>query len=226
MHFAHLEHGNGSKAGKFALVAGLHALVAVGVVNMMNNKGISMPDLPDDLTVFMTPKPVKPPPLPSNPPTPMPKVVQPPISVPEVEVDVPPPMMDNPVHVTREAQPTLEPAQPSQAETPAQPPASTPGSGANSGAMRSAVLADASGCVKPEYPLNAARNGDTGTVTLALLVGTDGRVTGSRVQKSSGSRDLDRAAVNALSQCQFKPAMNNGVPEAGWAQIAYVWTLE
>jgi protein TonB len=63
-------------------------------------------------------------------------------------------------------------------------------------------------------------------VTLALLVGTDGRVTSSRVQTSSGSRELDRAAVNALSLCQFKPAMNNGVPEAGWAQIAYVWSLE
>jgi protein TonB len=32
--------------------------------------------------------------------------------------------------------------------------------------------------------------------------------------------------VNALSMCQFKPAMNNGTPEAGWAQLAYVWTLE
>jgi protein TonB len=63
-------------------------------------------------------------------------------------------------------------------------------------------------------------------VTLALLVGTDGRVTSSRIQKSSGFRELDRAAVNALSQCQFKPAMNNGVPEAGWGQIAYAWVLD
>ncbi|MDB5746837.1 MAG: transporter substrate-binding protein [Massilia sp.] len=224
MHFAHLGHGNGSKAGKFAIVAGLHALIAVGVVNMMNNKGISMPSLPDDLTVFMTPKPVEPPPTPPDPPTTMPKVVQPPISVPEVEVDVdvPPPPVDSPVHATLEPQPMPEPAQPYRAETPAQPTTPTP----TSGAIRSAVLADASGCAKPAYPIGAARNGDTGTVTLALLVGTDGRVTGSRVQKSSGSRDLDRAAVNALSLCQFKPAMHNGVPEAGWAQIAYVWTLE
>ena len=222
MHFAHLEHGNGSKAGKFAIVAGLHALIAVGVVNMMSNKGISMPSLPDDIIVFMTPKLVAPPLPPPEPPTVMPKVAPPQISVPKVEVDVPPPPMDNPVQTTTEAQPMPEPAQPYQAEPPARP--TTPS--ANSGAMRSAVLADASGCAKPDYPVSAARNGDTGTVTLALLVGTDGRVTSSRVQKSSGSRDLDRAAVNALSLCQFKPAMHNGVPEAGWAQIAYVWTLE
>lgn len=226
MQLAHLGHDNGSKAGKFAIVAGLHALIAVGVVNMMNNKGVSIPSLPKDLIVFMTPKPVEPPLPPLEPPTPMPKLAPPRISVPAVEVDVALPPMDNPVHATLEPQATLEPAQPSQTETPAQPPTSTPRSGANSGAMRSAVLADASGCVKPAYPISAARNGDTGTVTLALLVGTDGRVTGSRVQKSSGSRDLDRAAVNALSLCQFKPAMHNGVPEAGWAQIAYVWSLE
>jgi protein TonB len=92
--------------------------------------------------------------------------------------------------------------------------------------MGSAVLANADGCAKPDYPVNAARNGDTGTVTLALLVGADGRVQNAKVQKSSGHRELDRAALNALSLCQFKPAMNNGVAEAGWGQIAYVWTLE
>lgn len=226
MHFAPLEYGNGSKAGKFALVAGLHALVAVGVVNMMNNKGFSMPGLPDDITVFMAPKPVEPPPAPIDPPTPLPQLAPPQIVVPKLEIEVPPPPIDHPVQATLEPQPPPQPAQPYRAEAPAQPTTPAADSGANKGTMRSAVLADASGCAKPEYPLGAARNGDTGTVTLALLVGLDGRVTGSRVQKSSGSRELDRAAVSALSLCQFKPAMNNGVPEAGWAQIAYVWSLE
>jgi protein TonB len=88
------------------------------------------------------------------------------------------------------------------------------------------VLADANGCATPAYPANAARQGQSGTVTLALLVGADGKVTSSRVQHSSGFRDLDKAAVNALSLCKFKPAMNNGTAEAGWAQIAYVWKLD
>lgn len=221
MHFSHIHPDSGSKAGKFALVAGLHALIAVGVVNMMNNKVISLLSLPKDLTVFMTPEPVAPPPPPPEPPTVTPRVAPPDVVVPKVEVEVPPPV-ENPVRATTEVAPVQEPAQPAQSEAPAQP--STPSS--NPGAMRSAVLADANGCAKPTYPVSAARNGDTGTVTLALLVGIDGRVTSSRVQKSSGSRDLDRAAVNALSLCQFKPAMNNGTPEAGWAQIAYVWSLE
>jgi protein TonB len=225
MHFSHLHHDNGSKATKFALVAGLHALIAVGVVNMLNNRSITLPSLPTDLTVLLTPEPVAPP-VPVDPPTPMPQVAPPSIVVPRIDIEVPPPPVDNPLQATTTEVPPVQqpaqPAQPVQAEVSSKP--GTPAT--NSGAMRSAVLADASGCVKPNYPAASARNGDAGTVTLALLVGADGRVTGSRIQKSSGFRELDRAAVNALSQCQFKPAMNNGVPEAGWGQIAYVWTLD
>jgi len=223
MHFSHMHHDSGSKAGKFALVAGLHALIAVGVVNMMNSRTISLPSLPEDLTVLLQPDPVQPPPVPIDPPTPMPQVTPPPIVVPRIEVEVPPPPVDTPLQATTtQAPPTQQAAQPVQAELPARPATTA----ASTGAMRSAVLADASGCAKPNYPAASARNGDQGMVTLALLVGADGRVTSSRIQKSSGFRELDRAAVNALSLCQFKPAMNNGVPEAGWGQIAYVWTLD
>ncbi len=223
MHFSHTHDGNGGKAGKFALVAGLHALIAVGVVNMMNAKVISLPNLPKDLTVFMTPEAPPPPPPPPEPPRPMPQVAPPEIVVPKIEVEVPPPPMENPVRATTDIDPApQQPAQPMQAQVPAQP--SNPSS--NNGAMRSIALADASGCATPAYPARAARNNESGTVVLALLIGTDGRVANARVQKSSGSRDLDKAALNALSMCQFKPGMNNGVPEAGWGQIAYVWKLE
>lgn len=221
MHFPH--HPRGSNATKFALVAGLHALIAVGVVNMLNNKVISLPSPRDALTVFATPEPVKPPPVPVDPPTPLPQVM-PPLMVPKIDVPLPP--IDDPVQATTTQTPPIpketQSAQPAQTEGPAK----TGAASVNAGTMRSAVLADASGCVKPNYPAASARNGDAGTVMLALLVGPDGRVTSARIQKSSGFRELDRAALNALSLCQFKPAMNNGVPEAGWAQLAYVWTLD
>lgn len=231
MHFSHLDHPHGSKATNFALVAGLHALIAVGVMNMLNNKTISLPSPQDALTVFATPEPVTPPPVPVDPPTPLPQVT-PPLMVPKIDVPLPLPPVDDPVQATTTQTPPVQqetqatqptqPAQPAQAEGPARAGAAS----ANAGTTRSAMLADASGCVKPNYPAASARNGDAGTVTLALLVGPDGRVTSARIQKSSGFRELDRAALNALSLCQFKPAMNNGVPEAGWAQLAYVWTLD
>lgn len=220
MHFSQMNEAPGGKAGKFALVAGLHALVAVGVMNAMNSKTISLPALLDDKIVWMQPE--VPPAPPPEPPQPQVKISKPEIVVPKQEIDTTPPLMEDLVQASTEADPMPEPAPPSQSDAAPAPPSAN----SNPGEMRSAVLANADGCAKPSYPVNAARNGETGTVTLALMVGTDGRVQGSRVQQSSGSRELDRAAVNALSLCQFKPAMQAGVAEAGWAQIAYVWTLE
>ncbi len=159
MHFSHMHHDSGSKASKFALVAGLHALIAVGVVNMINNKVISLPSLPTDLTVVLRPEPVEPPPVPIEPPTPMPQVrrrrswcrgsrsrCRRHRSTTRC------------MATTTEVPPVQQPAQPMQAELPAKP--LTPST--NTGAMRSAVLADASGCVKPNYPAASARNGDSG----------------------------------------------------------------
>jgi len=220
MHFSQRHDGAGGKAGKFALVAGLHVLVAVGVINVMNAKSISLPAMFDETMVWMQPE-VPPPSPPPEPPKPQVKTAPPEVVVPKVEVDVAAPPPEPTVQASTE--PAPEPAPPMQSEAP---PAPSAQPSANSGQMRSAVLADANGCAKPDYPVRAARNGETGTVTLALLVGADGRVQDSRIQSSSGSRDLDRAAVNALSMCKFQPAMNGGTAEAGWAQLAYVWTLE
>jgi protein TonB len=221
MHFTQLNDGTGGKAGKFALVAGLHVLVGMGLINVMNSKSIALPKLLEDVTVWIQPE--VPPPPPPQPPTPTQRVVKPNIVVPKTEVELPPPPVEEQVQATTEAEPTPEQALPATNEAP---PAQPAASNSNPGQMRSAVLANADGCATPAYPVSAARNGDTGTVTLALLVGADGRVQDARVQKTSGHRELDRAALNALSLCQFKPAMNNGVAEAGWGQIAYVWTLE
>jgi protein TonB len=222
MHFSHLNNGSGSKATKLAVVAGFHVLLGAALIHSINTRKITLPKVPEDIMVMLTQEPPPPPPPPPEPPkTVMPKVAPPDIVVPKVEVETPPPQDVPQVQATTEPDPT--PAQPNQAQSVEAPPAQPSD---NTGAMRTAVFADANGCAKPEYPTAAARNGETGTVTLALLVGADGKVTGSRIQHSSGYRDLDKAAVNALSLCKFKPAMNNGTPEAGWAQLAYVWTLE
>jgi periplasmic protein TonB len=221
MHFSNMNDGGGSKATKIAVVAAVHVVLGTALVHSINNHTITMPKPPEDLMVMIHPEMPKPPPPPPEPPKPMPKVAPPEIVAPKVEVQTPPPQDPPPVQATTE--PSPEPAQPN-AQVQADAPPAQPSE--NTGAMRTAVLADANGCAKPAYPTNAMRNGDTGTVTLALLVGTDGRVTSSRIEHSSGHRELDKAAVNALSLCKFKPGMNNGAPEAGWAQLAYVWKLD
>ncbi|MBY0574477.1 MAG: TonB family protein, partial [Undibacterium sp.] len=62
-------------------------------------------------------------------------------------------------------------------------------------AVHTAPGAVSSACEKPDYPANSARIGEEGTVSLAMLIGADGRVLESRIEKSSGSRALDKAAV-------------------------------
>jgi protein TonB len=187
-------------------------------VHSMATVKLNIPHVEDLVTVFV-PEAVKPPPPPPEPPKPQPKAATPDIVAPPPEVVVEQPAApDAPVaKFTSEPQPPADPGPATPSATPAS---------ESTGAMRTAVLADANGCAKPDYPARAARNGETGTVSLALLVGTDGRVAGSRIQHSSGSRELDKAAVQALSMCKFKPATNGGVPEQAWAQIAYVWTLD
>jgi protein TonB len=87
-------------------------------------------------------------------------------------------------------------------------------------------VADFNTCARPEYPRSSQRNEETGTTTLQFLIGTDGGVKESKLQKSSGFRDLDRAAQAALSKCRFKPAVVDGQPKEGWTAVQYVWTLE
>jgi protein TonB len=89
-----------------------------------------------------------------------------------------------------------------------------------------AAVVDAKACTKPEYPKTALRNGDTGVVTLALLIGTDGRVADSKVEKSSGFRELDRAAQVGLGLCKFKPGTLDGAPYQSWTKMQYVWSLD
>jgi periplasmic protein TonB len=223
MQFTTLTSGNrpDGKAVKIALVAGLHVALGAMFNHSINTKKISLPSLPNQVLVMLDPQQPDPPKPPPEPPKPVQQIAPPDIVVPKVDVDVAPPQVEAPVQATTASDPSPFPAAPSDAPPePAAPPS------ANPGRMDTAVFADANGCALPDYPAAAARRGDSGTTTLALLVGADGRVSSARVEHSSGSRDLDRAAVNALSLCTFKPATSNGTPQAGWAKLAYVWKLD
>ena len=89
-----------------------------------------------------------------------------------------------------------------------------------------AAVIDSANCAKPAYPAAALRNGDEGTVTLAFLIGKDGRVASAKVEKTSGFRDLDRAALHGLSLCAFKPGTVDGAAQESWARMQYSWSLD
>lgn len=88
-------------------------------------------------------------------------------------------------------------------------------------AAGNAVIDNKSNCPKPEYPKASLMNEEQGTVTLSLLVKEDGSVSDSKVEKSSGSKGLDKAALKALSVCKFKPT-----GKSDWQTIEYTWTLQ
>lgn len=90
----------------------------------------------------------------------------------------------------------------------------------------SAPVLDSKSCEPPKYPKAALMNEETGTVSLQFLVNPEGKVTESKVDKSSGSKSLDKAALAAFSQCKFKAGTKDGKPDSLWAKVDFVWKLE
>ncbi len=64
----------------------------------------------------------------------------------------------------------------------------------------------------PQYPLERSRTGVTGRVDVGFICDTEGHVRDAHVVASSGSSELDQAAVEGVSKWIFKPAMKDGRP--------------
>ena len=77
--------------------------------------------------------------------------------------------------------------------------------------------------VPPEYPDIARQSGIEGTVQLQALVGKDGKVKDVKVMK--GIPVLDDAAVTAVKQWVFKPALTNNKPVAVWVAVPVRFSL-
>lgn len=71
----------------------------------------------------------------------------------------------------------------------------------------------------PEYPASALRKGESGVVLVNVLVDAQGLPSRVSVAQRSGSRALDRAALNAVRRWRFQPALSAGQPVPGEVQI-------
>jgi protein TonB len=79
---------------------------------------------------------------------------------------------------------------------------------------------------KPNYPSMARKLGFQGTVVLRVLVGVEGKPEEIRIETSSGHSVLDDAALTAVKQWKFVPALEGNVPISAWVDVPIRYRLE
>jgi protein TonB len=73
--------------------------------------------------------------------------------------------------------------------------------------------------IQPQYPPMAYPNHEEGSVVVRASVDADGVPGEVSVVRRSGSRDLDNAAVAAVRQWHFRPAIENGKAVASAVEV-------
>lgn len=80
--------------------------------------------------------------------------------------------------------------------------------------------------VSPAYPAAAMRSRQEGSVLLRVQVDAQGTPTEVEIERSSHSRELDRAAIEAVREWTFSPAIQDGQPAASMVTVPVDFTLE
>ena len=171
----------------------------------------------------LAPAPPAPPPPRAKPP---PRHAPAPARVPPLEAPAtaptPPPLMTAPAAADVAAKderpavsPAPAPAAASSVTTAAREPVSAPD-------FRAAYLRNPA----PAYPTVARRNGEEGTVTLRVLVSTEGAPREVTLERSSGSSALDAAALATVKTWRFTPARRSGERQEAWVLVPIVFRLE
>ncbi|HEY3697683.1 MAG TPA: TonB family protein [Spongiibacteraceae bacterium] len=190
-----------------AAAIGVHVFAAWTLTHLPAGELIASPQPAPIEVAFVTPPPPPPPPQVEPP-----KVVQKVVKAPQVPVvqkviaqDIAP--IDNVVAVQEGPPPAPAPAVEEKV---------------------TAARADANylNNPAPEYPPVALRQGWQGTVQLRVLVQPDGRPGTITLEKSSGKKVLDDAALVAVQKWKFVPAKRGDQPIEGWVSFPIEFSLE
>jgi protein TonB len=212
--------------GAVAAVAGLHVALLYALLTGMTRDVVEAAWKPIQVKLVEAIEPPPPPPAPlPNPPPPIAPV---PIFAPPPEVRVAQAQAPNLTVTTTpgtvpspSVPPSPRPAPVAVAAPAQQPPVRHP--------AHAAVL-DVSRCERPAYPIQALREEAVGTTRIRFRVDASGHVEQAQLLRPSGvdrsHRALDRAAIEALSRCAFKPGTDEqGHSIGGIAIVDYVWNL-
>jgi len=207
-----LKRGLHNKAG-LGLLAGaavlLHAAVIIGVKNLPADAKLPPPKAEPLALEFAPP----PPPPPPEPPKPQPQLakqvptpVRQPLPVVREVVDTGPSNAETVAVAT-----TPQPAAPAPAPV-AAPPAPEP-------VTEPRGFAGYRNNPAPDYPALAQDRGLQGQVILKVQVLATGKPAAINVEKSSGHKILDDAAVKAVQGWAFEPARRGQTPIDGWVKV-------
>lgn len=72
-----------------------------------------------------------------------------------------------------------------------------------------------------DYPKASLMNEEKGTVVMSLKIASDGKVLESKLTKSSGYKNLDKAALTSITKCKFQSPGSEQ-----WQNMEYVWKLD
>ncbi len=226
MNYAEQQRDPGKHAIGIGIVIVMHVLLGWALVNGLARTVIEVIKGPIETKIIQETKP--PPPPPENLPPP-PKFAPPPPSfVPPPEVVVNAPQTPAPaITATTIAPPpappvAIAPAQAPVAEAPPAPPRV---------AARPAI-GNVSTCAPKgdDYPAIAIKEEATGTTKVRFTVDASGKLASAEVVKSAGAsrahKALDRVALQKLSECTFRPGIDeNGKAVGGTFDVEYVWKL-
>ncbi|MEO5735281.1 MAG: TonB family protein [Rubrivivax sp.] len=227
----------GRQPAVLLLILGLHALLLWGLLIDPRVRVL----LPQALPLFV--KWVEEAPTRAPMPEPQPRlspraaspVTLPGLTPPEVQVRITSEMV-NAAPVPQPAQPMVPPelltVAPSPALAPTAPPphaAPTPPvpAPAIEPQVLDAALLRVTEAPRVEYPRASRRNKESGVVWVRAWVGSSGGESSDiRIDRSSGFARLDEAALRAVQQARFAPALKNGRTTEGWALIPIQFELE
>lgn len=200
-----------NKTGKITFIVGLHVLAFWAMQNGMVRDAVKR--LPQIVDVTFVAPAVEAPPAPpktvevamKSPPVITPQLPQLPIVI-ENTITVPP-APPRPVEAAPSV-PTSVAAPAAVAAPPAQP-----------AAPRLVTGVEYLRMPQPVYPSISRRLGESGVVTLRVLVSEKGSPEQATVQQSSGSSHLDEAGRQAAMRSLFKPYMEDGKPVAVYVLV-------
>lgn len=78
----------------------------------------------------------------------------------------------------------------------------------------------------PSYPIAEAERGREGWVIVNYMIGPDGKIFESTVERSSGYANFEKSALRALEKFRYEPATVDGIPVESVATMKFTFTLE